>query len=110
MKLLFDQNLSPSLRNRLRGFYPGSTHLIDVGLDLAPDTDVWPYAKDNDFVVVTKDSDYRDLGNRLGHPPKVIWIRTGNSPVAVVESLLRDHYGEIESFDQDPEQGIIELR
>ena len=109
MKLIFDQNLSPKLRNSLQQLYPGSIHLIDVELDQTPDTDIWPYARDNDFVVVTKDTDYRDLSNRRGHPPKVILIRTGNTPNAVVESLLRDQYAEIMAFEQDPARGIIEL-
>ena len=109
MKLIFDQNLSPRLRNALHDLYPESIHLTDVGLDQAPDTDIWPYAKGNDFVVVSKDSDYRDLSNRLGHPPKVIWIRSGNSSAALVESLLRDRYDLILAFEQDPDRAIIEL-
>ena len=60
-------------------------------------------------MVVSKDADYRRLSDRLGHPPKLIWIRTGNSSAALVESLLRDHFDEIESFGQDPGLGIIEL-
>ena len=109
MKLLFDQNLSPRLRNRLQHLYPGSIHLINVGLERAPDTVIWPYARANDFVVVSKDADYRDLNYERGHPPKVIWIRIGNSSAALVESSLRDNYDEIMALEGDPARGIIEL-
>ena len=59
--------------------------------------------------MVTKDRDYRRLSVELGHPPKVILIRSGNSPVEVVESPLRSHYDEILAFEQDPDRAIIEL-
>jgi predicted nuclease of predicted toxin-antitoxin system len=75
----------------------------------AGDTTIWSHAREHGFVVVTKDRDYLELSREMGHPPKVILIRTGNSPAAVVESLLRDHYDEILAFGQDPDRGIIEL-
>ena len=109
MKLLFDHNLSRKLSVRLYDLFPDSLHISEVLALRTPDESIWFYARDNDFVVVTKDSDYRDLSNRLGYPPKVILIRTGNSPNAVVESLIRDHYDEIMAFEQDLARGIIEL-
>ena len=110
MKLLIDQNLSRKLSARLQDQFPGSLHIREVLTHRATDPSIWSYARDNGFVVITKDSDYRRLSNERGHPPKLIWIRSGNLSVAVVESLLRDHYAEIMVFEQDPSQGIIELR
>ena len=46
MKLLFDQNLSPSLTEALRDLFPGSLHVKDVALDSASDAAVWVYAKE----------------------------------------------------------------
>ena len=109
MKLLFDHNLSQRLSARLQDLFPGSLHIREVLARRTPDEGIWFYAKDNEFVVVSKDSDYRDLSIRLGYPPKLIWIRTGNSPNAIVETLLRDHYDDIMALDQDPAPGIIEL-
>jgi predicted nuclease of predicted toxin-antitoxin system len=37
LKLLFDQNLSPGLVERLADLYPGSTHVYSMGLDRASD-------------------------------------------------------------------------
>jgi predicted nuclease of predicted toxin-antitoxin system len=36
VKLLFDQNLSPRLPARLAAEYPGSAHVRDFGLQVAP--------------------------------------------------------------------------
>lgn len=57
MKLLFDHNLSPSLLNPLRDLYPDSNHVYTLELDLVPDTEVWEYAKREEFLIVTKDAD-----------------------------------------------------
>ena len=89
MRLLFDQNLSPRLVQRLRHLYPGSAHLQDLGLDRAKDREMWAYTRDEGFVVVSKDADFQALCETLGVPPYVIWIRRGNCSTAEVEALLR---------------------
>jgi predicted nuclease of predicted toxin-antitoxin system len=47
MKLLFDENLSPKLPNRLSDLFPNSLHVRDVGMKAMIDPIVWDYAKDN---------------------------------------------------------------
>lgn len=78
MKLLYDENLSPALVAQLADLYRGSAHVDDLGLGRADDHQVWKHAKDNGFCIVSKDSDYYDLSVLHGHPPKVIWLRSGN--------------------------------
>ena len=72
IKLLFDQNLSPRLINRLIDIYPNSNHLYNLGLDTAEDSIIWQYARENNFIVVTKDADFSELISIRGFPPKVI--------------------------------------
>ena len=109
VKLLFDQNLSPKLIKRLSDLYPNSNHLDLLGLGTAEDTLVWDYAKDNDFVVVTKDADFADLSVLRGFPPKVVWIRRGNCSTTDIENLLRDNNAEIEDLTTDLTPGILTL-
>jgi predicted nuclease of predicted toxin-antitoxin system len=59
MKLLFDQNLSPHLICLVEDLYPGSIHVREVGLRAAEDNVIWEYAKQNGFVVISKDSDFQ---------------------------------------------------
>ncbi|MDJ1168194.1 DUF5615 family PIN-like protein [Roseofilum sp. BLCC_M154] len=42
--LLFDQNLSPRLVDRLADIYPNSMHVDRLGLGSVPDRQVWDYA------------------------------------------------------------------
>ena len=109
MKLLFDQNLSPHLPVRLADLFPDSDHVDNFGFGSVPDTRVWDYAIRNGFAVATKDEDYSQLSVLLGCPPKVLWILLGNCTTRRVESLLRQHAGDILSFDADPTVGVLAL-
>jgi predicted nuclease of predicted toxin-antitoxin system len=60
MKLIFDQNLSPHLVQRLDDLFPGSAHVQSLGLDCASDDEVWEFAKLDGLAIVTKDEDYNN--------------------------------------------------
>lgn len=109
MKLLFDQNLSPVLVNRLQDLYPDSNHLYSLGFDQAPDTEVWQYARQEGFLIVTKDADFGELCLLQGFPPKIIWIRRGNCKTADIEAILRTHYDDIENLNNDETVGVLRL-
>ncbi|MDX2285865.1 MAG: DUF5615 family PIN-like protein, partial [Bacteroidia bacterium] len=78
MKLLFDQNLPPVLSVRLSDIFPDSAHVQDWGLGQADDRQVWEFARQAQFAIITKDNDFNELSQLLGYPPYVIWIRRGN--------------------------------
>jgi predicted nuclease of predicted toxin-antitoxin system len=101
MKLLFDENLSPKLPNRLSDIFPNSLHVRDVGMKATIDPIVWDYAKDNDLTIISKDADMHDLSLVFGNPPKVIWLRLGNCSTSQVENLLRREFSTIELFYKD---------
>ena len=98
MKLLFDQNISYRITKKLQGFYTGCKHVSDCGLMDCDDPDIWQYAKDNDYVIVTFDSDFYDISIINGHPPKVIWIRTGNLTSVEIVQLMIENQKTITSF------------
>ena len=70
MKLLLDQNLSRNLVGRLHSSYPDSTHVALVGLAMASDREVWEYARERGYALVSKDSDFRQLAFMYGHRPR----------------------------------------
>jgi predicted nuclease of predicted toxin-antitoxin system len=61
------------------------------------------------FVIVTKDEDFHSRSVALGHPPKVLWIRSGNCATDLVETLLRKNFNEITKFYGDPDAGFMAL-
>jgi predicted nuclease of predicted toxin-antitoxin system len=109
MKLLFDENLSPKLPSRLNDLFPNSLHVRDVGMKATIDPIVWDYAKDNNLMIVSKDSDMHDLSLVFGNPPKVIWLRLGNCSTSQVENLLRREFNVIKLFYEDENLSLLAL-
>lgn len=109
MKLLFDENISFKLCKRLEDIYPGSTHVRFAGLESMGDSEVWQYAKDGNYTIVTQDSDFNDMSMIRGFPPCVVWIKTGNSLVSEIEQTLRTHSITIHEFFEKQALGLIEI-
>jgi predicted nuclease of predicted toxin-antitoxin system len=109
MKLLFDQNVSPKLVNRLADLFPGSDHVQSLDLDCADDNKIWEHARDHGFAIVTKDGDYSSLSVLRGSPPKVIWLQMGNCTTGQVEAVFRARFADLEVFEKDPSVGTILL-
>lgn len=103
MKLLFDENLSRRLVGTLADIYPESIHVEDVGLLGARDLQIWDYAAEHGFLIVSKDIDFYERSVLYGAPPKLIWLRIGNASVRDTAALLRDNYIIIRHFsDESP--------
>lgn len=109
MKLLFDHNLSHRLIRRLAKEFPDSTQTRLLGFNRADDSVIWEYARTNGFVVVSLDKDFADLSFVRGAPPKVIWLRCGNSTVAEVEALLRANMETIRRFEANADSPLLEI-
>jgi len=109
MKLLFDQNLSPRLVSRLSDLFPDSAHVYPLGLAGVLDGEVWNYARDNGFILVSKDADFSELSLLHGHPPKLIWLRIGNCTTIQIEQLLRANFEAIEEMNQEAVVSTLSL-
>jgi predicted nuclease of predicted toxin-antitoxin system len=107
VKLLFDENLSPSLVGLVRAEYPDSTHVRDVGLRGASDQRIWEHARDNGFVIVSKDDDFRQRSLLEGAPPKVVWLQVGNAGTAPIADLLRAQAPRLRRFESEDESSFL---
>jgi predicted nuclease of predicted toxin-antitoxin system len=109
MKLLFDENLSFKLCQRLADAFPDSSQVRLVGHAQADDRALWDYARSNGFILVSQDADFAEMAALFGPPPKVIWLRGGNRPTAAIEQTLRRYAGGIAAFDQDAGAACLEI-
>ena len=108
MKLLFDANLSPQLVSRLAELFPDSVHVFDTGLArFTSDQTIWDYARTNDFIIVTADSDFLELAKDRGAPPRVVLIENCNYRTSRVEDLLRRHAIRIAELEQSSRTVLI---
>jgi predicted nuclease of predicted toxin-antitoxin system len=64
--------------------------LRDLGLRDAEDTEIFDAAKVRQAIVMTKDSDFVDLVERLGSPPQIIWLTCGNTSNARLRHILSE--------------------
>ena len=109
MKLLFDENLAPSLAPALAALFPDSAHVHALGLGSADDATVWQYARSHGFTIVTKDADFHERATILGYPPKIVWIRRGNCSSREIERILRDHAEALRELEEDRSAGTLSL-
>ena len=98
MQLLFDQNLSFKLVDLLRHEFPDSSHVRLLDMDKSSDSEIFDYAKDNNYTIVTQDSDFHEKVIFYGFPPQVIWIKTGNASTNHIYFLIKKNMESIENF------------
>ena len=112
MKLLFDQNISFRVLKQIHSYFPEARHVKDFGLHYETDNSIWSFAKTNGFNIVTLDSDFYDLVTLKGHPPKVIWLRLGNTSSLSLARVFTDYHELIRQFlleEQYKEIGCLEI-
>lgn len=83
--------------------------LRELGLRDADDTEIFSRAREADIIILTKDKDFADMVICIGSPPRVIWLRCGNTSESRLKELLllylRDALGFIYSGEN-----IVEIR
>ena len=110
MTLLFDENLSFKLIAAVRGDFPGSRHVSDVGLTQADDRAIWRFARDQGFAIVTLDSDFYDMSLVERSPPKVVWLRSPDISTVNLSAVSSRHLADIATLLADPAVGCLILR
>jgi predicted nuclease of predicted toxin-antitoxin system len=107
MKLLFDANLSWKLIKTVNHRFPGSSHVSRENLQDSGDREIWEYARENGFSILSKDHDFRQLSFLFGPPPRVIILSVGNLSTTSLEGILKMRLNEIESFVSSDEGVLI---
>jgi predicted nuclease of predicted toxin-antitoxin system len=109
VKLLLDENLSDRIIAKIIDLYPDSEHVKTLGLTNTDDVLIWEYSKVNDFIIVSKDSDFHQRSLLYGHPPKFIYLRIGNISTARIVHILRDKFDIISQFGDSEIESILVL-
>jgi predicted nuclease of predicted toxin-antitoxin system len=107
VKLLFDQNISFRIIKKIESIFSDSKQVRSLSLENASDLDIWEYSKINHFTIVTFDADFSDIANIKGNPPKIIWLRTGNTTTKNIVEILKNHHSIISEFIQNSEYNKI---
>jgi len=110
VKLLIDANLSWRLVSLLKADFSETEHISNIGLGESPsDTNIWNYAQQNGFCILTNDEDFYLLAMNKGFPPKIVLLRTGNQSTKYIAEILSKHKVEIMDFIIHEEYGVLEI-
>lgn len=109
MKLLLDENLSRRIIPFLQSDFPGSSQVSLLGMESASDGEIWQYAKDHGFVIVSRDADFQERSLVAGHPPQVVWLKIPNRSKTVVLNILIEHRAEIEQALLQANRACVEI-
>jgi predicted nuclease of predicted toxin-antitoxin system len=101
IRLLLDENLSEAILRSISTTYPGSAHVRLALRPGASDEEVWAFARDHGFELVTRDEDFERLSAMRDAPPKVVWLALHNAINAEVASALRQAESSIDRFVND---------
>lgn len=109
MKLLFDQNISFRIVKSLESHFEKVTQVRLENLENSADRDIWEYAKRNDFIIATFDSDFYDFSVIWGAPPKIILIKSFDQTTRSIANLLIEHKKSIVDFENDQSIDCLEI-
>ncbi|MBC3787821.1 DUF5615 family PIN-like protein [Spirosoma utsteinense] len=88
MRYLVDVNLPKKFR-----FFntPDFVFVVDIQVTL-PDTEIWPYALQNDLVILTKDTDFYARSLTANRRPSIIQFSLGNQTLAGLHHYFIDYW------------------
>ncbi len=109
MKLLLDENISHRITKHLSKEFPDSKHVVDISNERIFDLQIWEFAKENDFVIVTYDEDFYEWQLMRGYPPKIVWLRFGNAKNDLIIKKIIDHSESIKKLAEDGDLGLLEI-
>jgi len=109
MKILLDANISWKLVTSLKPIFGDCAHVDFIGLNVpTEDIDIWNYAQNNGYIIITKDNDFVDLLELKGYPPKVVLLKTGNNSSKALRELLINLKPMIEDLEIN-DYGLLEI-
>ena len=96
--MLFDQNISFRILSKIEIHFPDAKQVRELGIENYSDIEIWKFAKENNYTIVTFDGDFYDLSNFKGFPPKIIWLRFGNTKTDFVAEIINSRNSIIKDF------------
>jgi len=109
MKLLLDENLSYRIIPILQNSYPDSSQISLLKMNHVNDIDIWEYAKNEGYAIVTQDADFHEFSLLNEAPPLVIWLRCGNQPKNIILNKLLAYQDQIEEANKNKDIWCIEI-
>jgi predicted nuclease of predicted toxin-antitoxin system len=109
VKFLVDNQLPSALAKLLVSKGHDASHVLDLGLDSATDTEIWNYAEANSCVLITKDEDFSRRASQPNASVQVVWVRRGNCRKTALLSVVDSVFLQLEATLQAGDH-LVEIR
>ena len=108
MKWLVDAQLPPNFCLWFLRHQEESIHVIDFEGGLTyPDDRIWEFAKNNQYIIVTKDRDFVERSFVFGAPPQVVHLDIGNCSNQELFLIFSIHWEELVKFIKSNKSLIV---
>jgi predicted nuclease of predicted toxin-antitoxin system len=109
VNFLVDNQLPDALSNFLTAQGHRSDHVLGLRMDEASDLEIWNYAANGAWIVVSKDEDFLHLANRPGDTGKLLWVRIGNCrKLTLLQAFEREMPEIVRAFEEGVR--VVEIR
>ena len=109
MKFLVDNQLPPALADFLRARGEEAQHVLELGFDRASDQELWFFAQQHGWIVISKDGDFLHLAKRATGSARLLWIRFGNCRILALLTAFEKLWPDIQAALEAGEE-VIEIR
>jgi len=110
MKLLLDANLSWRLISPLKTAFGECVHINNMSLSHpAKDFEIWQFAKEQGYTIITQDSDFLNYLETKGYPPKLVLVKAGNINTEQMKKILLQAKQSIIELLNNDEYGLLEI-
>lgn len=111
MKLIIDAQISPSIASWINRTFNDiqAISVHSVALQFAEDSEIYAYAKENGYVIMSKDDDFLNQLEKHGSPPALIWVTSGNTSNARMREILTTTLSKVKKLIEKGEP-IVEIR
>ena len=109
MRFLIDAQLPPALTAWIGARGHPASAVRNLGLRESDDGSIFNFAREQQWILVTKDEDFVERCLGVGDAPQVVWLRIGNCTNPRLFTILEPLWGEILSRlgNGDP---LVEVR
>lgn len=114
MTFLVDNQLPPALARWIAEQPESSaSHVAEIGMSEASDADIWRFAGEQEWVLVSKDADFANMHAKRSEAepmrPRILWVRLGNCRRGPLLNAFKNSWHAIVSSFESGE-GLVELR
>jgi predicted nuclease of predicted toxin-antitoxin system len=75
----------------------------------ATDIEIWHFAKEHGYTIITQDADFLNLLETKGYPPKIILVKTGNISRTQMEAVILQAKPFVIELHSNNEYDLLEI-